>query len=57
MTADITPLILVKYSPKWVPFQRFADHGRKMIEKMVTTPYERVKAELVRSCRFRCTWI
>lgn len=38
---------LVKYLPRWFSFQRKARVGRKMIETIVVTPFERVKHEMV----------
>ncbi|KIP07594.1 hypothetical protein PHLGIDRAFT_70828 [Phlebiopsis gigantea 11061_1 CR5-6] len=38
---DLIPAL--KYFPKWLPFHRKCQYGKKMIDTMVTTPYERVK--------------
>ncbi|KAI0746059.1 cytochrome P450 [Earliella scabrosa] len=41
---DFIPLM--KYLPHWMPFHRKAIDGRMKIERMVTTPFVRVKQEM-----------
>ncbi|GJE90601.1 cytochrome P450 [Phanerochaete sordida] len=41
---DFIPIM--KHLPHWVPFQRKAAEGRMKIERMVTTPFSRVKQEM-----------
>ncbi|GJE90574.1 cytochrome P450 [Phanerochaete sordida] len=36
----------MKYLPSWMPFQRKAQDGKAKIERMVTTPFTRVKNEM-----------
>lgn len=37
----------VKYLPSWMPFQKFASRGRKMIEQFINKPFEQVMREMV----------
>lgn len=42
-------LLTVKYAPPWVPFKKYAKHGRAMMDQLVNKPFEYVKREMVRS--------
>lgn len=37
----------VKHLPGWLPFQRTANRGRNMIERLVTKPLDYVKDQMV----------
>ena len=39
---------VVKHLPSWFPFHQEAKKGRRMIDELVTKPYEHVKREMVR---------
>ncbi|KAI0036391.1 cytochrome P450 [Vararia minispora EC-137] len=41
---DLMPWM--QYLPSWLPFQRRAAAGRKMVEIMITKPFERVKQDI-----------
>ncbi|TFK38918.1 cytochrome P450 [Crucibulum laeve] len=41
---DLLPFM--KHLPFWVPFQREAAHGKWMIERLVTMPFEHVKRDM-----------
>ncbi|THH16796.1 hypothetical protein EW146_g3913 [Bondarzewia mesenterica] len=43
---DMLPFL--KVLPSWIPFQREAAKGKAMIENMVSTPYQHVKAEMAK---------
>ncbi|KDQ61306.1 hypothetical protein JAAARDRAFT_152482 [Jaapia argillacea MUCL 33604] len=42
---DLLPFL--KYLPSWIPFQQEASRGKKMIEHLVTMPFEHVKQKMV----------
>ena len=44
----LTDADVVKHLPSWLPFQKEAQKGREMIERLVSKPFEHVKREMVR---------
>ncbi|KAG5635497.1 hypothetical protein H0H81_011032 [Sphagnurus paluster] len=42
---DFLPFL--KHLPSWVPFQKKAAHGREMVERLMTTPFEHVKRSMM----------